>query len=814
MQRNNYKSYRKFFYSFFNWGKQASLACFIAIGLTCWNQHVSAQNLLWDWAWVAGSNRVDQGHQVTTDKDGNVFVVGGFQETAHFGLNSTTVTVPGSATAFQGFLAKYSSTGVFQWVISIGGTGYDESYGVTTDNQGDVYVVGYHGDNADFDKDLSSAGRVAKYGGFLAKYSGNNGSFKWVVAISDATTNDVVTDNQGNVYITGRYYGGANFNPRGTTFNLPGANDYEDCFLAKYNSDGILLWANGIGGTLIQDGKRIAVDANNNIIVAGTNNGSIVFPSGSLASNNGTMDIFVAKYKNDGTFVWGRQYGGARNDDLTALSVDKDNSIALGGSFADSIHFNPGQSTGNIVAAFGSSVPFSGEFAGYLVVLDEDAKFKWGHSIGAANQYDRVGDVRFDEYNNLYVYGYFSGTITFGSDVLTSTKQALYLAKYSSTGADIWGKVVGTREGDIPAGMYVDDSKGIYITGNVGHLNNKLVSFSYGNDTAVHIGGPRNRNSTDFFVAKFYENCNVITDTAVVTCDSIRFNGKLYTASGNYNDTFALGGGCDSIVRLTLTVNQSTVNSLVTGVYCDSVSFNGVTYYQTGIYTQNYSNAAGCDSSITYDLEIGHTSPVTNLTEFGCGSFTYIDSVISQSGIYLFKYTNQSGCDSTVVLNLTVEPVPTATVTKDKNTLSSVPADSYQWIDCGANTLIPGATGQDFIAKEAGSYAVVIDIGGCTDTSDCVAVESVSSVSDQVYQRFATVDVYPNPAANQLNVQTNVLMKDAIIRVVNPLGQVLLQQTAMHGYRVRIDVSSLASGLYFVVLEEGSAVFRKSFVKQ
>ena len=71
-----------------------------------------------------------------------------------------------------------------------------------------------------------------------------------------------------------------------------------------------------------------------------------------------------------------------------------------------------------------------------------------------------------------------------------------------------------------------------------------------------------------------------ITDTS---CDSYLWNGSTYNQSGIYIDTLTNTDGCDSIVEMEMTINNSisTTDSLVS---CDSAMWNNLMYYTGGIY--------------------------------------------------------------------------------------------------------------------------------------------------------------------------------------------------------------------------------------
>mgnify|MGYP007000339611 len=71
--------------------------------------------------------------------------------------------------------------------------------------------------------------------------------------------------------------------------------------------------------------------------------------------------------------------------------------------------------------------------------------------------------------------------------------------------------------------------------------------------------------------------------------------------------------GCDSIVTLNLTINQSTSGTDLLSA-CDSITWiDGITYSaNNNTATHTLTNAVGCDSVVTLDLTI-HTSPTVSL---------------------------------------------------------------------------------------------------------------------------------------------------------------------------------------------------------
>ena len=81
--------------------------------------------------------------------------------------------------------------------------------------------------------------------------------------------------------------------------------------------------------------------------------------------------------------------------------------------------------------------------------------------------------------------------------------------------------------------------------------------------------------------------------------------GTIYTSSGIYDSLFTTVDGCDSLVVLDLTINNSdTTTSVVSS--CDSYSWLGTIYTSSGIYDSLFTTVDGCDSLVVLDLTINN----------------------------------------------------------------------------------------------------------------------------------------------------------------------------------------------------------------
>lgn len=92
----------------------------------------------------------------------------------------------------------------------------------------------------------------------------------------------------------------------------------------------------------------------------------------------------------------------------------------------------------------------------------------------------------------------------------------------------------------------------------------------------------------------------------VVACDSLLWQGTLYTATTLVGESLQTVYGCDSIVGLTITVNHSSVGDTAhVNTQANNYEWNGIMYETSGTYQQHFTNSVGCDSVATLVLTFG-----------------------------------------------------------------------------------------------------------------------------------------------------------------------------------------------------------------
>src|SRR5688572_19073688 len=215
----------------------------------------------------------------------------------------------------------------FVWARRAGGIEADAASRVAVDAGGNSYVTGIFRGNAIFGTDnLTSSGNTDI---FVAKYDAS-GNVLWAKQAGgqdiDAAKN-IEVDGNGNSYITGEFRGSATFGS--TTLTSTG---YYDCFIAKYDADGNMVWAKQSGGAGLEMGRGIAVDGSGNCYITGYFEGSATFGSTTLTSS-GDEDIFIARYDALGNVLWAKQAGGTTKDAAVGIAVYGSGTSYITGEF-------------------------------------------------------------------------------------------------------------------------------------------------------------------------------------------------------------------------------------------------------------------------------------------------------------------------------------------------------------------------------------------------------------------------------------------------------------------------------------------------
>ncbi|MCU0440483.1 MAG: SBBP repeat-containing protein [Raineya sp.] len=313
---------------------------------------------------------------------------------------------------------------------------------------------------------------------------------------------NIAVDASNNVYTIGYFEGTVDFDPGVGTFSLISAGN-RDIFISKLDVNGNLVWAKNIGGADDDYGYGIALDASGNVYITGSFTGTVDFDPNTgifnLTSTN-YQDIFVSKLDVNGNLVWAKKMGGGSVDVGNDIILDATGNIYTTGYFGGTADFDPNIGTFNLTSAGVDDI--------FVSKLDVNGNLVWAKSMGGT-MYDDGNSITIDASGNVYITGYFFGTVDFdpnaGTFNLTSAGNLdIFVSKLDVNGNFVWAKRMGGGEpnGDYGNSITVDASGNVYTTG----IFNGTADFDPGAGThnLTSAGGD------DIFVSKLDINGNFV----------------------------------------------------------------------------------------------------------------------------------------------------------------------------------------------------------------------------------------------------------------------------------------------------------------
>lgn len=656
---------------------------------------------------------------------------------------------------------------------------------VFPDHSENVFIVGGIGSTNDFDfgsgtNNLSPAnGKL-----YFAKYD-KNSNLIWIKQTSFASTIGIracTVDKQNNLIICGNFNGISDFDPSASTAQLSSTGG-SDMFIAKYDgSTGNFIWAKRVGGNASNSGaevKDITIDGSNNLIVSGKVTQTVDFDPGTgVDTLSGSDSHFLAKYNSSGNLVWAKVFQGSNMgmalNTINPVRVDKWNNVVTAGIFETPFDFDPGPNQYILTP----TIVYEDV---YVAKLDSNGNFVWAKMIKGPS-YENVGGLACDTNGNVVVSGEFSIQTDFDPDstqthFLYSINTSSFVCKLSVTGQLMWAKAFdcinnGGNTGNFNEAfaMDIDKFNNVYTTGTF------LGTVDFNPDNAIAYP-LTNSFARSIYLTKLDDNGNFVwvKNTGSNTCSpkslSVDDYQNIYT-NGYYFGIFDV----DFDTAMVTNLNPTNL----------------------GGQRDFFCKLSQCKASSS------------SLTVNACAQYNFNGQLLTTSGTYYDTISNTSGCDSLMTLHLNIIPI-SSTVSQSGIVLTCVtPGVSYQWVSCPSYSPISGATAPSFTPDANGQFACITSNGGCFDTSACATVNGVgiTDVKDVI-----TISCFPNPAFDILNLQSSVDLGRTRLSITTATGVVIKEVHHKLGTTCRIDVSSLASGIYFIEVANGDKKYRKKFVK-
>ncbi|MFN5879902.1 MAG: immunoglobulin domain-containing protein, partial [Flavobacteriales bacterium] len=342
---------------------------------------------------------------------------------------------------------------------------------------------------------------------------------------------------------------------------------------------------------------------------------------------------------------------------------------------------------------------------------------------------------------------------------------------------------------------------GVNISGATNSTLNltNVTSSDAGNYTVDIVGG-----SCGTFSSQVAALTVLALPTAVITTTtpSICQGGvATLTASGGASYLWANGLGTVNTIFVTPTSATTYTVTVTDANGCQSPASQTVTVINTpspsGPSAQTF-----CSGATVSDLNVTGTSIAWYANSIGGAPLAGSDVLANE--IYYASQT-VNGCESINRLGVAVTvTVVNANVTQTGNTLTAVQSGAnYSWVDCNnGNQPIAGANGQSFTPTTIGSYAVEIELNGCSVISSCVQITSVGLDED----KLDLLTIQPNPTSGMLMITVS----QPTNAVVSAANGTVITTLKLEGETV-LDATQFATGVYYLRTSEGQTV---KFIKK
>ncbi|MBR2167462.1 MAG: hypothetical protein IJ920_03935 [Paludibacteraceae bacterium] len=267
----------------------------------------------------------------------------------------------------------------------------------------------------------------------------------------------------------------------------------------------------------------------------------------------------------------------------------------------------------------------------------------------------------------------------------------------------------------------------------------------------------------------------VAPDTVILCADSYVWNGKTYTASGDYDSLFVNVEGCDSLAKLHLVLNESYLTIEEVSA-CNEYTWHGTRYIKSGVYYDSLYTVAGCDSVFKLDLTLSYDQYIELPARAKYGNMIVLIDKHKIDSILDWEYTEED----------------------------------VQWFKVGSET--PICTGYYYATGKpiTGSYYAVIsqaDASGCARVATTVIVNC-----DAVTNAPKLVPTLAKPA-EQIRLENLDPDKATVVRVFTTEGR-LLKQYDVTNQSTFLMPAQKESGFYMVeVLTEDNKLTLRYIVK-
>ncbi len=431
---------------------------------------VFTQAQTFEWVSAIDGSSVVEVRATAVDQSGNVYTAGHFLGTVDFDPGSAVFNLTTSGIS-EIFLQKLNTAGNLVWAKRIGNGKDGTAMSVNADAQGNVYLTGEFGSGLDYDTEAPPGNHYFFTSGisdqdvFAIKLN-TDGKLIWARQIGGAGgqwTSGSVVDAGGNLYLIGDHSEHTDFDPDKNGQYIITTPDgwINNVFVEKLDSAGRFKWVRQVNSNSYCIGEAINLAPDGSLYATGGFNKQIyVEPNGipdTLSVDNGRM--FIHKMDTAGQSIWIRQLSAFS----TAAAADLNGNCYLIGRFSGVADFDPSPDQSFILASNGGSDIF-------IQKTDPFGNLAWAKQIGGMLD-DMPGDIAVDPLGNIYITGYFQGSVDFnagaGKVELTSGGKAdAFIQKLDPDGHFVWVGRIGGTQTDEGKSIAISSGGRVYTAGN------------------------------------------------------------------------------------------------------------------------------------------------------------------------------------------------------------------------------------------------------------------------------------------------------------------------------------------------------------
>jgi len=587
---------------------------------------------------------------IVKDGSGNIIIFGNFHGKAVF--QNYSLSSPSSNNMF---LAKYDPSGVVLWAKMITNSSLSSAMDIVVDGNDNIYITGF------YESTLSFGGiSISEFGPnrqvFIAKYSAS-GTPLWAKSSSgncgsSACGSDyghyLSTDEFDNVYLTGSF----DYTFSIDSFSFTASNSIGDFFVAKFDGAGTTEWVRVMYGSVVSNfAPSIFATGDGSYFLSGNFTTSIVVGGVTMSNYPAPFDnnSYVAMFSSDSVLQWVKHFKGDHFVRSVVLDGNKD--LVISGSFKDTLSVE-----GDSIFSQFNSALFVGkiDINGNLKMLGKAAATPYGNQLLISTE-----GLFVDDENNIYLTGWYTGSINFNGMFIADTSDSYYIVKYDSSLNVFWVNSFGvTPFPRMTAVVKLDNCNPIIYGSFYENVEIDTLSLS----TATY--------SNDIFLVEFDDNSGgLYSDTVgtlptpTVTTSSI--SGSPFCPSDlidiPYTVANAFNGGnvftaelSDSLGDFSTPTNIGSVNGTVSGIIYTVLSANAEpgTGYRIRV-TASDPSTSGVDNGLDLVIEdcsipLGISSRVDLIGELNIhpnpnnGAFV-IQLSLAKGIVYDIELTNSIG---------------------------------------------------------------------------------------------------------------------------------------------------------------------------